>query len=90
MEIYNVFWKDIWIGVLSVKEDGLYKYQAKEEEINRLKDTVPFDPILMESKDWGEAIPFFKSRLECAEKFPDLEIGFPTDSYRLKKVSKNV
>ena len=88
MEIYNVFWKDVWIGVLSVK-DGLHKYQTKEE-INSLKDTVPFDPILMESRDWGEAIPFFKSRLECAEKFPNLEIGFHTDSYRLKKVSRNV
>jgi len=89
MERYNLFWKDVWIGVLSVR-DGSHKYQAKEEAINSLKGTVPFDPILMESRDWGEPIPFFKSRLECAEKFPNLEIGFHTDSYRLEKVSEDV
>ena len=89
MERYKFFWKDVWIGDLFVR-NGSHKYQANEEAINNLKDSVPFDPVLMESRDWGDAIPFFKSRLESAAKFPNLEIGFQTDSYRLEKVSEDV
>ena len=83
MEKYKVYWKDTLIGELYV-EDGKHKYEPNYENVSKLNE-VPLDPILLNSRDFGEKIPFFQTRLESAEKFSDLPIGFQTDFYRLKK-----
>lgn len=89
MEKYKLFWKDIWIGQFFV-ENGKHKYEAFPDAINKLNTTVPLDPVIIKSRDWGEEIPFLKSRLENTERFPGLEIAYATDSYRLEKVSEDV
>lgn len=78
---YKVFWKNICVGVLLV-ENNLYKYEPVES-LDLTK--MPLDPAVVQKRDWGPEIPFFKSRLEAAAKFPDLEIGFHTDFYELKR-----
>lgn len=83
MEIYEVFWKEIKIGTLSV--DGKkHKYVPITDVISELSN--PMDPRLKEERDWGDEIPFFKTRIENAKKFPNLEIKFHTDYYKLKKL----
>lgn len=84
MERYEVRWKDTLIGVLCVNGEE-HMYEAYEEAIKNLKD-VPFDPAVTSSREWGKKIPFFASRLESCKRFPDLEIGFQTDFYRLRKI----
>lgn len=84
MEKYEVYWKDTMIGVLSVNEEQ-HKYEHIEEAIQKLKQ-IPFDPAVTRSRDWGEKIPFFSSRLESCKRFPELEIGFQTDFYRFKRI----
>lgn len=84
MDKYNVYWKEIKIGTLSV--DGKRHKYVPEKAIQDLKN--PLDPRLKEERDWGEEIPFFQSRLESAARFPKLEIGNQTDFYRLKKIEE--
>ena len=83
MDKYNVYWKEIKIGTLSV-EGKKHKYVPEKEAIGALKN--PLDPRLKEERDWGEAIPFFETRLKSAARFPNLEIGNHTDFYTLKKI----
>lgn len=84
MEKFEVYCKEVCIGMLSV-DGNKYKY-VPNEEAKKLSNDLPIAPILLEERDWGEEIPFFKSRLEAAERFPGLFIGFQTDFYELKKV----
>lgn len=82
MEKYKVYYKEVLIGTVYV-EGKKHKYVPDQERIKQLNN--PIDPTLKEERDWGEEIPFFKSRLKSASRFPNLEIGNHTDFYRLEK-----
>ena len=84
MNKYEVYWKNEHIGTLFVDGDR-HKYEAIHQNIQKLLDK-PLAPEVLCSRDWGELIPFFATRLEACNKFPDLSIGFQTDNYRLKKI----
>ena len=84
MNKYEVYWKTEHIGTLLVDGDR-HKYEVIHQNIQKLIDK-PLVPEVLCSRDWGEPIPFFVTRLEAYDRFPNLDIGFQTDNYRLKKI----
>lgn len=86
MDKYDVFYRDLLIGRLLVKGKQ-HKYEVEKTSIERLEGKVPIDPVLLETRDWGEPIPFFKTRLQNASRFDNQEIGYQTDNYKILKVS---
>lgn len=84
MKEYNVFWKEELIGKLYVDGD-MHKYEANVAKISALK-SEPMNPVLKNSRGWGDAIPYFKIRLDANERFENLEIGFQTDFMTLHKI----
>ena len=84
MKEYNVFWKEELIGKLYVDEAS-YKYVADTDKINSMKNE-PMNPVLKNSRDWGDEIPYFKIRIDANKNFENLEIGFQTDFMTMRKV----
>lgn len=85
MNVYEVYWKQTHIGTLYAEENR-HKYVPDEESMKNVDVTnEPLNPVLEHFRDWGEEIPFFKTRLEANERFENLEIGFLTDFVRIVK-----
>ena len=81
MQKYYLYWKAQLIGELWV-DGNKHKYEPM------LTDEVmclPLEPEVLEKREWGPEIPFFQTRIDAAKKFPNMEIGFLTDFYTLKR-----
>jgi len=86
MKIYHVYYEGVHIGELYCEGDK-QKYIVNHENIQELiKQGEPINPVLMKDKEeFGEAIPYFKVRLDSNERFRDIEIGFITDKVRIRE-----
>lgn len=87
MKIYNVYWKDVLIGTLSVNNDK-HRYIPNFEEIKRLEGKAPLLAQVMKPYDWGEKIPFFETRIVNCERFGKEDYTYQTDNYRLESITK--
>lgn len=86
---YNVLVGQIQIGVLEVRDDGMYKYTVVEEGVGLVKAKVSLiSEMLISSDEWQEPIPFFKNRIENAARFEVKdEISYQTDPFKLVRIS---
>lgn len=85
MKKYDLFWREFFIGKLSINDKGEHMFiidkEEKEKAINAgmLGFLVP-----AEQKEWGEKISFFSERL----KYDTLSVTkFHTDEFKLKRRS---
>ena len=81
---YIVFYKDIKIGVLEIKNKGQHKDTPDKIGTQKVKDSISiFYEMLVES-DWREPIPFFANRINDAKRFlQDNDISNQTDPFRM-------
>ena len=86
MKQFQVYYKELLVGVLYINEQGEYKYIRNKELLDIISKDEPVAPALFAEKpEFGAEIPYFKVRLEANEKFDQLEAGFVTDNVRLKE-----
>lgn len=81
---YNVFYKESRIGKLYINEDGQYKYVADEADIKEVetKENVCIYADARNSRDWGEPIAFFDSRIENCKRFGEVnKVKYPNSDY---------
>lgn len=76
MVVYDVFYNDVQIGVL-YEENRKHKFEA-------VTNNQPIFEHLKCSRDWGEKIPFFESRIYNAGRFNKRPIAYHNDGYALK------
>lgn len=82
MKKYKVMYKDINIGTLTLEENR-HIYIPDKVGIEKAKKNG--DTILNHLKEITQekTIPFFESRLQNAERFKNVSIGYHTDNYEL-------
>lgn len=84
---YNVFYKDIKIGVLEINEKGQHKYTPDETGIQKVKESISIFYEILVQTDWREPIPFFENRIRDAKRFSqENDISNQTDSFRMIKI----
>ena len=86
--IYQIFYKEILIGILEVNEQGQYKYTPEVEAVESLKNEVPLIREMTEKSDWREPIPFFKERIDNASRFNLEIIRYHTDLFKMVRISE--
>lgn len=71
---YEIYCKDILIGLLEINDDGQHKYTPIVEGVEVAKKEVSLSHDMQVASDWREPIPFFKNRIENAKRFSDGKI----------------
>lgn len=88
MEKYEIFYRDILIGVLLINQEGLYKY-TPNANTEKVKAEISVINEMLTGTDWVEPIPFFKNRIDAAKRFSlEDDISTKKDQFRFKKVSE--
>lgn len=82
---YQVFYKEIEIGLLEVNENGQHRYTANSEAVESIKNEVPLIPEMLEGTEWVDPIPFFKERIDNGSRFDLTVIQYHTDLFRMVK-----
>lgn len=81
---YNVFYKENRIGKLYIDEKGQYKYVADDAAIAETEESenVYIYADAKNSRDWGEPIAFFDSRIENCKRFGETDtVKYPNSDY---------
>lgn len=89
MKKYEIFYRDILIGVLLINQEGLYKYTPNIANTEKVKAEISVITEMLTGTDWVEPIPFFKNRIDAAKRFSlEDDISTQKDLFRFKKVSE--
>lgn len=84
MTVYDIYYKDVCIGLLEINERGQHRYTPIAEGIGKVEEIVPLDNHMTNYKDWGEPIPIWKNKIARAKRFGHEEvISSHTDCFRL-------
>ena len=85
MKQFQVYFKELLVGVLYINEQGEYRYVRNKKMLDTIEKTEPVAPQLFaEQPEFGPEIPYFKVRIEANARFDQLEAGFVTDDVRLR------
>ena len=83
---YNIFYKDVKIGVLEINDEGKHKYTPDDNGVETIKDDVSL--FLLEKTEWTDPIPFFQNRINDAKKFSHEEdIRSHSAFFRMVKIT---
>ena len=86
MERYELFYKEVYLGRLTVNEAGLHRFEPEEEGIKAVKDRAPLMRELERGTEgFVSPIPFFQSRLRQMRRWGLNEINYQTDWFLLRK-----
>lgn len=89
MEKYLVYYKDVVIGYLTVK-DGTYKYDVDSKGLELIGKKNIFDSLRESTKGFVKSIPFFEARFSNSARFAEsVGISYHTDNYTIKKETPN-
>ena len=87
MTEYEVYWKDIPLGVLQIK-DGMHRFLPVLEAVQALQDKVPLPHEIARGYPWGKPIPFFEERIENAARFGEKAyIRSHTDAFIMRMIT---
>ena len=86
---YQIFYKEIEIGLLEVNETGQHRYTANSEAVQKIKEEVPLIPEMLNGTDWREPIPFFEERILNASRFDLAVIQYHTDLFKMVQLKQN-
>ncbi len=81
---YIIYYKEHSIGELYINKDSQYKYVADEKKIEEVEKTedVCIYADAKKSRDWGEPIAFFDSRIENCKRFGMVDkVKYPNSDY---------
>ncbi len=90
MEKYEVFYKDILVGNLSVNSEYKYCYEPDFKGVEKVKDEACLLRVMEEGTNgvFGEPIPFFQERLRYMKLWKLSVIGYHTDWFTIKQIKK--
>ena len=89
MENYQVYYKDILIGMLSIDGDYRYCYKPEFENVEKIKDSACLLRVMKEGTDgFEEPIPFFQERIRYMKLWKLGVINYQTDNFVIKKISE--
>lgn len=89
LEIYELEYNNVLIGILSLDINSNQAiYRVNQENIDNLenKDLI-LNFLLHDISTYEEILPFFESRISNMKKFNLNELSYPTDNYKLRKIS---
>lgn len=87
MEYYEVYWKDTYIGKLTVDNAvGKYSYEPDPEGVEKVKEETFLLVEMVKGTDgFVEPIPFFQERLYNMKRNGLDEIRYHTDYFLIKR-----
>lgn len=87
MEQYEVFYRDILIGILTVdRSTGLHRYEPEEAGLSAVQGIILLDHDLRTgTPGFVRPIPFFQNRLKNMERFGLREINYQTDFFTIRR-----
>lgn len=86
-EHYEVYYRDILIGRLSVDENGRHAYKPEKAGIAAVEDRVCLLRVMKEGTDgYGEPIPFFQNRLYNMKRNGLHQMNYQTDWFWIREV----
>lgn len=87
MEFYEVYWKDTYIGRLTVDGSaGKHSYEPDPEGVAKVKeDTVLLVEMVNGTSGFVKPIPFFQERLYYMKRNGFDEIRYHTDYFVIKR-----
>lgn len=84
---FEVYCNNTLIGVLEINKEGKYKYTPNQDGIKIAKIEASLSFEMLEESGWREPIPFFKNRIENAERFSEGEfISYHTDPFVMHRI----
>lgn len=86
---YQIFYRELEIGLLEVNEQGQHRYTVNGEAVQTIQKEVPLIPEMLQSTEWRDPIPFFEERIENGGRFDLPVIQYHTDLFRMVKVIEN-
>ncbi|MBR2041080.1 MAG: hypothetical protein IJ945_01770 [Oscillospiraceae bacterium] len=88
MEKYEVYYKDVLIGYLSVNSEYKYCYEPVFEGVEKVKDTACLLKVMENGTKgtFGEPIPFFQERLRYMKLWKLGVINYHTDNFVIKRI----
>ncbi len=90
MEKYEIFYKDILIGILFVNDEYKYCYEPNKNGVEEIKDTACLLKVMENGTNgiFGEPIPFFQERLRYMKLWNLDVIRYHTDYFTVKKIKE--
>lgn len=86
MITYEVYCRDILLGILSIRE-GQHRFDPVPENVRKLENVVPLLVEIARGRDWGKPIPFFYTRIENAKRFgTEALIRSHTDDFIMRRI----
>lgn len=87
MELYEVYYKDIFLGILKVDTIAdKYEYTPNEKSVQQVKEETWLIREMVEGTDGFVApIPFFQSRLMNMKRNELSELRYHTDYFVIKR-----
>ena len=87
MEQYNIYWRNEYIGRLSIdKATGRHAYEPNPEEVAKVKEeTVLLTEMVNGTNGFVAPIPFFKNRLQNMKRAGLSELRCHTDHFVMKR-----
>ena len=86
MQIYEFFYKDTLLGLLTVNEKEEYAFQPEPLGVEAVKDRVPLPrEVEQGTGGFGPSIPFFRERLQLMQRWNLQQINYQTDWFLLRR-----
>lgn len=84
---YEVFYKDILIGTLSINDAGMYCYEPNEEGVIKAKEETYLSTELINGTngEFVRPIPFLENRIDNMQKNGLSQINYGTDYFSIVK-----
>ena len=84
MTAYDIYCKDVCIGLLEIDERGQHRYTPIAEGIGKVEKIVPLYYHMTNYRDWGEPIPIWKNKIARAKRFGhEKDISSHTDPFMM-------
>lgn len=84
MKVYDVFLRDVKIGILSINDDGKYMYSVDENGLKKLSDVPVFYQLKESTNGFVDSIPVFYNRISNCKRFgKEKIIHYPGDDIKL-------
>lgn len=85
VEVYEVFYREVLIGILQVDPVGnRYRYLPEKEGVAAVESRACLLRVMKEGQDWGEPIPFFQNRLYNMKRWKLRCVNYQTDNYTVR------
>lgn len=92
VETYDVFYKDVLIGILKVDiTENKHLYEPNYEGVEAVKETACLIRVMIEgTQGFIDTIPFFENRLYNMKRVGRREVNYQTDNFTIRRILDGV